>query len=65
MAENQRVTCDGHTARVARKRRIGNLLTDSKLDAPEDKTVLIKKGQATPIETSLRDLEDIYKKNPE
>ena len=43
MAENQVVKCEGHTARVARKHRIEKLLTDSNLDVPEDKTVLIKK----------------------
>ena len=67
MAENQGVKCKGHTARMDRKHKIDKLLTEEgKLDLPdEDKTVLIKKGPSISVETSLKDLEEIYKKQPE
>ena len=65
MGENLRLGCEGHTARVARKHRTDKLLADRKLDPPEDKTVLIKKGPSISVQTSLRDLEDMYKNNLE
>ena len=67
MAEHQGVKCKGHTARMDRKNKVDKLLTEEgKLDLPdEDKTVLIKKGPSISVETSLKDLEDMYKKQPE
>ena len=62
MAENQLVKCEGHFARVARKQKLEKVFTP---DLPEDRAVLIKKGPSISVETSLKDLEEIYKKKLE
>ena len=64
MAEHQ-LKCGGHTVRVDRTHRLDEILKDRKVDWPEKKSFLIKKGPASLVETSLSDLEDIYKKKPE
>ena len=65
MAENQRLNCVGHRARIDRKQTSFKLLRESEQGIVESKTIIIRKGPSVSVETSLRELEDIYEKTPE
>ena len=60
----QSTTCLGHKEREDRKNKIVKLTIKPKEDPDEDCRILIKKGPVS-VETSLKDLEDIYEKKPE
>ena len=57
-------TCLGHKEREARTNKIGKLSTRPKATPDENCRVLIKKGPES-VETSLKELEDIYENKPE
>ena len=65
MAENQRLNCMGHRARIDRKHTSFKLLRESEQGIVESKTIIIRKGPSVSVETSLKELVDIYKKTPE